>query len=111
MLYKQTYEGNDNHLYIPHIYSHGNLMEIMGHDMLETDDIKLYNKINFRSHSNDRFTYITNAFVTEEVQPLVKCFLWKSKIFNRYIGLVCNLYDSESIKDAELKFNKREEHI
>lgn len=95
--------------YIGIVYVHGKMMDILNYDLLVTDDKNLSDLI--MNPQKEKEILFLDVKDNENNIYKAKAFLWKKKNQNRYTGLICLLDDTESILDAENKYNRMEQNI
>jgi hypothetical protein len=96
-------------LYLPSIYAHGNLEEMLGFDVLVSSDISVFNKL-FNTHYENGVATLSHQVQDNEGKIFdVTILAWQSPLRN--LGLVVLNDDSDAMKQALEKQNKKKQFI
>lgn len=98
--------------YIGGIYAHNKLHEILGYDLVVTDDEGLYNLR--QNPIEDKMILFSDIEDKDNKVYKTKIYLWEQQNgipSNKYIGLICLLDDIDGNEDAEAKYNRMEQAI
>ena len=103
MLYSDDNEfsRNPKYKYLPSVYAHGDLMHLLGFDIVGTDNIAEYNSI-YNDYINQEKTMDLKITDNEGNIHDVKAYLWEASN-RRKLGLIVFESDEVSVKFAKEK--------